>query len=578
MKLLDAKISHENSSARLSYKTQILVISLIIAVTFVILALILNADFKIPIGPMYWDTYIYFDAIHRLNIGQLPFIDFNAPVGPMNYWLASFLYNQFPNAQPLLIIHWSLFIVTAPLMLLVSTSITQRSFGTAIAILLPFILFSIFPFGTVDFFPFPGTEGFAYYNRHGAIVLYVLTTTVFFVRNKWLQAAILAICGTLLMLGKITAFIAALVIVGFGFIAGFVAPITVIISVAIFAISLLGLELYSGIISAYLSSIWNLATSNQSVLLPRFLTVFSQRMDVILASSLLIATLFFTSLFGSDNRKISPQTYSFWLRFNQFVSQDYIALSFVLLAGIFYETQNTGSQAFIMIWPLVLLILQVRRVETGSHNILVFVLAMAAVLPTFTKITHKALRTAAVAPTYQSIESRNLGVIGNLTAKNDFLKRIEPMQSFYIESKIQQRDLADKDILLSSIIFSEPGFQISWLELVDDAIDSIYAYEETNNVKFETVLTLDFTNIFPFLMNRNAPKYIQIGADANRTLKNFSEKATNEIMNTDIILRPTCPILPTVESIYQVYKQIIDVSHKRIKLNDCYDAYIKKVP
>lgn len=579
MKLLTANDSFDPVRSQSPLLLNMLIILIIIAASIAGMAFVLTQQFAVPIGPMYWDTNIYFDAIHRINLGQLPSVDFNTPVGPLNYWLATLLHNYFPNGHPVLIIHWSQLLITAPMMLIVCWMVSRRSLRLALGLLLPFLVFAVFPFGTVDFFPFPGVDGFGHYNRHGAILLYVTTASVFFIRNPFVQALLLALCGIALILGKITAFAAALIIVGFGFLSGLVGFFALVASLVLFAAALVGLEFQTGIISSYLQSIWDLAQSNQSVLLPKFLTVFSQRMDVVFACGLLILALFFTDIFGARNRaEPTPVFKPYWHKFTDLVSHDYFALGFVLLAGIFYETQNTGSQAFIMLWPVILMILFFRASPERLPNLFIIVLAMATVLPTFTKLTHKGLRTIAVAPTYDSLEHKNLGILGNVSAKDIFLERIEPMKEFYTKGKWQLGNLSENEVLPSSIIFSEPDFQILWYHLMDEAIDSIYQYEAENNVKFETIFTIDFTNPFPFLMNRNAPLHVQIGADSGRTLGEMSEKVSNSVQNADIILRPTCPILFTVDEIYQIYKEAIDINHKRIRLNDCYDAFIKKAP
>lgn len=579
MKLLTANDSFDPVRSQSPLLLNMLIILIIIAASIAGMAFVLTQQFAVPIGPMYWDTNIYFDAIHRINLGQLPSVDFNTPVGPLNYWLATLLHNYFPNGHPVLIIHWSQLLITAPMMLIVCWMVSRRSLRLALGLLLPFLVFAAFPFGTVDFFPFPGVDGFGHYNRHGAILLYVTTAIVFFIRNPFVQGLLLALCGIALILGKITAFAAALIIVGFGFLSGLVGFFALVASLVLFAAALVGLEFQTGIISSYLQSIWDLAQSNQSVLLPKFLTVFSQRMDVVFACGLLILALFFTDIFGARNRaEPTPVFKPYWHKFTDLVSHDYFALGFVLLAGIFYETQNTGSQAFIMLWPVILMILYFRASPERLPNLFIIVLAMATVLPTFTKLTHKGLRTIAVAPTYDSLEHKNLGILGNVSAKDIFLERIEPMKEFYTKGKWQLGNLSKSEVLPSSIIFSEPDFQILWYHLMDEAIDSIYQYEAENNVKFETIFTIDFTNPFPFLMNRNAPLHVQIGADSGRTLGEMSEKVSNSVQNADIILRPTCPILFTVDEIYQIYKEAIDINHKRIRLNDCYDAFIKKAP
>ncbi len=109
-----------------------------------------------PIGPMYWDHFIYLDAAQRIANGQMPAVDFFAPVGPLGYYLYWLAATLFPHGQPLLVASWSLLIVTAPLMALVTLDVSRRAPGLALALVLPFLLFSALPFTTGDFYPFPG--------------------------------------------------------------------------------------------------------------------------------------------------------------------------------------------------------------------------------------------------------------------------------------------------------------------------------------------------------------------------------------------------------------------------------------
>nr|AAY18802.1 hypothetical membrane spanning protein [Brucella abortus] len=49
----------------------------------VVLAGLLAMPLAVPIGPMYWDTYIYLDATQRIKMGQIPGADFSTPVRPI---------------------------------------------------------------------------------------------------------------------------------------------------------------------------------------------------------------------------------------------------------------------------------------------------------------------------------------------------------------------------------------------------------------------------------------------------------------------------------------------------------------
>ena len=127
MKLLTANDSFDPVRSQSPLLLNMLIILIIIAASIAGMAFVLTLQFAVPIGPMYWDTNIYFDAIHRINLGQLPSVDFNTPVGPLNYWLATLLHNYFPNGHPVLIIHWSQLLITAPMMLIICWMVSRRS-------------------------------------------------------------------------------------------------------------------------------------------------------------------------------------------------------------------------------------------------------------------------------------------------------------------------------------------------------------------------------------------------------------------------------------------------------------------
>ncbi|CAJ2335887.1 hypothetical protein ZBPBA_02885 [Brucella abortus] len=99
----------------------------------------------VPIGPMYWDTYIYLDATQRIKMGQIPGADFSMPVGPLGYYLFTAGLALFPKAQLLLLAQWSMLAAAAPLMAVVLGAIGPQRRALAFALLVPFLIFGIFP-------------------------------------------------------------------------------------------------------------------------------------------------------------------------------------------------------------------------------------------------------------------------------------------------------------------------------------------------------------------------------------------------------------------------------------------------
>jgi hypothetical protein len=65
------------------------------------------------------------------------------------------------------------------------------------------------PYNMVDFYPYPGTDAFGIYNRHGAHLIYLVAATVLFVRRPVMQTIVLSVLLLSLAFCKITAFLAA---------------------------------------------------------------------------------------------------------------------------------------------------------------------------------------------------------------------------------------------------------------------------------------------------------------------------------------------------------------------------------
>ena len=92
---------------------------------------------RLPLGPNAWDTVVYLDAIQRIGLGQVPSIDFFAPVGPLGFYLAAALDAVFPHAQPMLLINWALLPIMLPVLALIAGEVELDVGGLAVAALHP---------------------------------------------------------------------------------------------------------------------------------------------------------------------------------------------------------------------------------------------------------------------------------------------------------------------------------------------------------------------------------------------------------------------------------------------------------
>ncbi|AKH99710.1 hypothetical protein IMCC20628_00993 [Hoeflea sp. IMCC20628] len=537
---------------------------------FVVVLLVLQTlPLVLPIGPMYWDVLVYYDAIGRIAQGQWPAIDFFAPVGPLEYFLAAFSARVFPDAQPVLLTQWIWLPVTAPVMALILWDTAKRSGTVALWLFVPWMIFTALPFNVIDFYPYPGTDAFGIYNRHGAHLIYLVAATVLFVRSQVIQAIVLSVLVLSMAFCKITALLAAGPILLFGLVLGRISVKTAI-ATALVCIGATGIaELSTGMVVPYVQDIILLASQNSDALLPRFLTAISQHFNVFGAGGLLVVALLAASWSGLDaaggrasGNKLSRifDAHWFWV-------------GLLLFCSLFYETQNTGGQAGLIIWPALLAVLVLPMATYGRYSVIVLVLIAFSAVPNISNVLHKAARTLAVAPGYVVLDAPDMGPIGRVSAKDVFVEQAERMRGIYIAHRDTYEAIAETGALPSFIMFSDPDYQYLLLQEMQAATVAIKAMEAKTGHRFERVLNLDFANPFPYLLNKKGTEYVAIGADPNRALPELDARTRAAVSQTDLILVPTCPVHHARKQLLEHYASAL-TAHNRITLTPCFDAFV----
>lgn len=546
----------------------------LLAVVLLVLGVLLSLPLFIPIGPMYWDTYIYLDAAQRIKLGQIPAVDFQAPVGALEYYQFYWLQTLFPGGQPTLLAQWSVLISAAPLMAAIIAVLDRHNRKTAFAILIPFLIFAICPTNTQSFHSYPGVNGFGIYNRHTSLLLYVLTSALIFLPNTRRLAVIAALTMLALFLTKITGFLAGGLIGLFAIVTGRLKWRHVLVAIAVVLAALAVLELNNHMISNYLSSIVTLVSMNEDVLLPRFLTVFSTKLDVILASAVLVLFLFWinraTLSASIGNLASQPSTRAV----AAVLDQDFLWIGVVVVAGIFLETQNTGSQEFIFLWPALLALIVKSSTLPERQRLTVYVLVAFTAIPTLTKVVHESLRMAAVAPTYVSAPVTDVKTMGLVSTRRDVMERVDLLQAHYAKNAPTYRELAEQGQLPSWQLYSELDYQMFWLVSADRAVKAIIQFEAANGLRLNSLMTLDFTNPFPWILDRDATRDIQIGADPFRTVGDLTVQEEEAMRATDGVLRPSCPVTGARLMLWKVYGKALD-DRTTIRLNECWDLLLR---
>ncbi|WP_274426664.1 hypothetical protein [Chelativorans sp. YIM 93263] len=549
----------------------------IVAASALLMVVILLSPCTVPIGRMYWDLVVYLDAANRIFNAQIPVVDFFTPVGPLGYYLFAAGLKLFPNAQPLLLVSWSVFVVTGPLMAIVSREIEVRQRrGMAFAVLLPFLAFTFLPFNTESSFLYPGSDGYGIYNRQVTQLLYVLAAALIFIRHQRLLASVVVLAMTALFFIKITGFIAGLLICAFAFFAGRLTFRHAVAAALIFFAILGVFQLWNGLTVRYMADIWTLAIMNSGKLLPRFLRAGAEYFSVMAPAGLLVLVLFWTTRDRIASSWRSLRQERSWQRLTAFLDHEGMWLGVLLFAGLFFETQNSGSQALIFLWPVAIWIVSSRlqaATETPKAFGAIAILAGIAVFLPLTDVLHRAAAAYISAVRNEPLPNENLKTIGSVNARPEMIKLAGDLLRNYTVHRDAYRDFVRAGELPTYGYYSDFGFQLTHLMAFDRAVAAIRALEAESGKRFETLMNLNFVNPFPYLLDRTAPKYIAIGADPTRAVPDPDMEVLEAVRQTDLVLYPTCPLTPDNSALHAIYSPAL-AGHRKIELDDCYDAFV----
>ena len=545
----------------------------VLAAISVALVALLLLPLTVPVGAMYWDLYIYFDAANRIFGGQVPGVDFFTPVGPLGYWLFAVVEWIFPKGQPLLVAQWSLFLVTGPLIALVVADVDKRSRGLALALLGPFLVFQLLPFNVTSYYSFPSVDGFGIYNRQITEILYVLAAALVFAASRRVILAVVVGTMLALFLTKVTGFFAGGLLCVVALVARRIELRLSLAAAAAFLAVLAVLELFLGIVSAYVGDIVTLLSMNEGSLLPRFLQAASIHFTVFgpLCALMLALAVFDGRDIAGAARQLARSPG--WSSLAGLVDRPLVWLAAATFAALFVETQNTGGQGFIFLWPMLLMAWTRRGAIDGMRLGLVAILIAASALPYFVEVTSRATRAFVGQMKYERLANDHLGPLGQVTQRPEIIHHAAVMKDVYRDHPETYEAIAQAGELPNFTLYSEPDFQLTWLMAADEAVGAIKALEAAHDVRFGTIMSLNFVNPFPWLLQRQAPPAIAIGADPYRAVPDPDGKVLAAVVDTDLILYPHCPITGANEKLRSLYQPALQAKAK-IALSPCWDAYV----
>jgi hypothetical protein len=559
---------------------------LIVWMTLTAAALALAAGFRLPIGPNYWDVYLFLDVAHRIDLGQLPHRDFFIPIGALPFYLHDLVQRVWPQAHPVLAVQYAILILAGPLALWLAGDLRRHRKACggpvlAAAIFIPFAIFALAPFNIIDFYPSPGVDGFGIYNRQAGLMLYLLAATLAFAQSRSLKVAMVAVVFAALAFTKATAGLAALCFALAGVVTLRLRPGDFALSLIIAAAAVAGVQAATGLPGHYLGDLMGLVEDNTDSLTARLLTFISLKFDVIAALALLCAFAVWArgdALLGAVRALATPgKTLSGRID----VVLQVLAMPLVLLAGLSlaavgYETQNTGSNEYVYLWPLVLLVardLRPRLDEAGRVVLLVLVCAVA--LPSVVKVLHKAARTIAVAPGYVAVANGLSGPLSMSLAKPSHSARAEVMRRHYAEERDAWRALAIAGQTPSDIQYSEPDYQIFYVRSLAEAAQALKLHEELAGRRFASTYVLDFVDPLTAELGRTPPRYVSVANDPDRTFPvRIRERVAAELATIDAILIPRCPITPARLAIEAVARPAL-AGREVVALSPCWDIAVR---
>jgi hypothetical protein len=536
---------------------------------------LLSLPLRLPIGPNYWDLYTYVDTAYRMNLGQIPHVDFFVPVGSLGYALYAFVAKAFPAGQTLLAVQYAILIVALPLMAVVVHDAARRSRAEALALAIPFVIFALIPINGQALYPSPGFDGYGNYNRHIALLLYVLSANLLFVENRAKAAVIAVLLLAAMFMVKVTGFVVGALLVAHALLAGRLSLRWGAIIAAAVGLGLGILQWRTGLVSAYVADIAGLVGANTGSLLPRIFTVLSTKLDVIApASALVLALCWRTRADWMPDAKAAITERSLAAVYN-LLNADWLWLLSLLLAGAIFETQNTGSHEFILIWPALLRLFRTVPLSLEPRHAALLALIAATALPTPVSVIHRAARAIASAPGYESVSAPLLGPFGRVSGKREIMQQSRALLAHYPAERAAYESFARQNVLPSYIMFSEIDFQVSWLVSTQQAAEAILAYEKADNRVFKRIVTFDFVDPLPAILGREPLKDLSIGNDPERTLMKLDARAKAEIASADAVLLPLCPVLNSRIAIANAYAPLLQ-GRRLVALTPCFNMLVRE--
>lgn len=499
---------------------------------------------SLPLGPYYWDIAAYLDGAHRIASGQIPHVDFGSPFGALTLLLYGAADRLFPDAQPVLAAQYALLPLAAPAMALVLRD-ARGGAWTGLALAAPLMLFALAPYNGTNLEPLiPGVDAFGIYNRQAGLLCYLLIAALLFCRSgrvaAWVTGGLLAA----LLFIKITAFAGALGLLAFAVVTGRIKPRFALAALLGPMLAAGAGQCWGGLTGAYFASIAELSAHNSESVAGRVVAAILMNLTILLPVALLCALLGareILRLWADDKR---PEGWQGLVRqVRALFDSDCAWLVTVTLFGIAIEHQNSGSNQFIYLWPVLLHVLLKAQAEGQALRRLMAVLVLASALPTLVGTVQRGARIALVTLTYDRLDEPGLNALGHVLVRPEQLHEAQVRTRHSAAAREDYRALVTAGVNPWPPVESHPVAQAAYLVSLADALAGLARYEAENRVRLQRVAALDYFDPIALLLKREPVAGLPIVHDPARTMSPERVAKTVEALSAaDGILVPRCRV------------------------------------
>lgn len=539
--------------------------------TVALAAVLLSVVTVLPIGTYYWDIYFFVDAAHRIRVGEVPHQDFFLSVGALPYYLYELTQRIWPDGQPLLVGQYSLLLVTAPLMAAVILAADAEP-GRVLAVVLPFAFFSLAPVNSNEFVTVPAVDGYGLYNRQAGLVLYVLASALALVRVPLALGSIAGLAAAALFFLKITGFVAGAGFILCAFLAGRLGAKLMGAGLVAFLVPVVVVEASLGIVSIYISDVLAMLAHNSGGLLRRVLRLISQELDLLAPLGILCIVL----AFAERDRLLHSLRAPGLNKITGIFSLTAVQLALMTVFAIKFEMQNTGSQEFIYLWPLLSGILFLGKKLGGHVRLAVILLLALTALPTFSKAAHRLARAVAIMPAQVSLNLPELGVLNSVSSREEYIRRARLMREHYTEHSETYRTLVQEGEDPSFLYYTMPDTQLLYLIDLVEGMKAIQRHEQEAGVRYESIAGLDYVDPMPMLLGRKGAKGMPMGLDPTRGYPaGRHESYRAGLAEVDAIVEPLCPLLDQRADIRAIAEPVL-AERRAVRIDPCWILYVKQ--